>query len=94
MSEEIKMLVELFGNVTDGAYTLLILYIAKSYLSIILGFGILFFAVAKAFALGKKALYDNSFFSKIKAVMGFHGELTLSEKEAIIKILKKGLSEN
>ena len=68
--EEIKMLIKLFNNITDGAYSLMIIFLIKSYLSMILGYlfgGISVFQAAK---LIKFIINKVSIGSKINNTLG------------------------
>ena len=88
-TEEIKMLIELFSNVTDGAYSLLLIYIAKPYLSMLLGFSMGFFAIFQSIKFGKYLTEKFSFVSEIRTVMGFTGELIGPEKSRVLDILRE-----
>ena len=89
-TEEIQMLIELFSNVSDGAYTLVLIYMTKLYLNMLLGYALIVFAIIIVIKLIKSIITQFSFGEQLKAIMGYHGEFTQSEKDAIIETLKKG----
>ncbi|MCP4393131.1 MAG: hypothetical protein GY804_02525 [Alphaproteobacteria bacterium] len=90
-TEEIKMLIELFNNVSDGAYTLLLIYISKLYISMILSFAIVGLIVISTFKLIRMLIAELPLIGRIKAIMGYNGELLVNDKKVIIETLKKGL---
>ena len=86
-TEEIKMIIELLSKVSDGTYSLILLFIIKSYLSMLLGYALGGFGVYYAYKTIKYLTDKYSFLSELKDIMGFYGDLSRLEKNEIRRAL-------
>ena len=90
--EELKLILETVSSLGGSAKWLFIAYLGKELFIYVLGFGCLFTFL---FTLGKiigKLIEGLSLTEKIKAQMGFSGELTGSQKQTILNTISKGLA--
>lgn len=90
-TEELKGLIELFANVNEGAYTLILVYISKIFIEMILGYACLVFAIFAASKIIQVIIKNVSLGHRIKETMGYVGDLTTGNKDRIIETIKAGM---
>ncbi len=86
------MLVDLFNSVTDGAYTLLLVYLVKIYLALLLGYAAAFFGIYHAARLLQKVITSFSLSAQVMDKFGYSGDPTSRERNHILKTIEDALN--
>jgi hypothetical protein len=93
--EQLKLVLEAVNGVTGSAYWVAILFIAKQYLSLILGAAIGLFAIIKCFSILGPLLQDVNISRQIRTKLNIGGGYcTSSEVQEVMDIIDKGMAAN
>jgi hypothetical protein len=86
MLEELKLVLEVVQNVSDGAMWIAIMWIAKGYLSLLLGYGFGFLIIYYSYKFGVRAFTTYADASKVAKMLGYDFCYTSGKKRTIEKI--------
>ena len=87
--EELKIVMETLTKLGDGAKVAFIVWVLVKYMLYYFTVaGVFFMIIFTAYKIFSPFSSQFSFISRIKGIMGFHGEFLPSEKTAVLDVLR------